>query len=78
MILTEKDEELHNRIRGFSVDDEILLGDDEIYKVRLRFDVSRKRINGGFEHLRRSDGFEERFVRLEELQVFKRLSKRSF
>ena len=29
-IWTEQEEELHNRIRGFSVDDEILLGDDEI------------------------------------------------
>ncbi len=59
-IFTERFEKLRNRIRDSSVDDEILLGDEEISNFWGEvFFVARKRIDGGFE-LRRSGGVSER------------------
>ena len=54
IVETEREEELHNSIRGFSVDDEILLGDEKVANSStVVLLASWKRIDGGFE-LRRS------------------------
>ncbi len=59
-IIAERTEKLHNRIRSFSVDDEILLGDEEISNFFcVVFFVARKRTDGGFE-LRISGGVSEK------------------
>ncbi len=56
----ERQKELDDRIRGFSVDDQIFLGDENISNLfgEVFFD-SWKRIDGGFE-LRRSGGVRKR------------------
>ncbi len=52
---SERHKELDDRVRGFSVDDEIFLGDDEIadFFRDVLFFILRKRIDGGFEFRRR-------------------------
>ncbi len=77
-ILTEREEKLDYRIRGFSVDDEILLGDEEISNEFCEvFFILRKRINGGFE-LRTSGGVGERFRTIGRIDESMGISKGRF
>jgi hypothetical protein len=48
-VATEREQRPHNRIRGFSVDDEILLGDEEISNFFCTpVSIAGKRVHGGF------------------------------